>query len=123
MTFLIGLVARLGVPERFRRAAAIAATIIAALALLAVLKGCYDRSVIRDHEADREAAADGARETAADERVNDAATDSANERELHHAIDTAPQGGTLSPAAHALACERLRKLGRVPASCRPSGGN
>lgn len=43
------------------------------------------------------------------------------------AIASAP-GGRNSPAAHALACERLRQAygagsANIPASCRPAGGN
>jgi hypothetical protein len=123
MTFLIALLGRWGVPERFRRALALAALALAAFALLALLKRCYDGAVIDRHQAKVEAQAAKARERAADERASDAATDSANEKELHDAIDSAPKGGELSPAAHALACQRLRKLGRIPPACRPGGGD
>ncbi len=123
MMFLIGIAARLGVPERLQRAVAIVGMVIAALALLAILKGCYDHEVIKRHQAKVEAQASKARETAADERATDAATNSASEKDLHHAIDTAPQGGALSPASRALACERLRKLGRIPAACGHPGGH
>lgn len=117
MTFILDFLARLGVPAPLRRTLAIAAAIIAALALLAILKGCYDHEVIKRHEAKVEARASKARDTAATERASDIATDSANERDLNHAIDTAPKGGVLSPAARALSCERLRKLGRHAAGC------
>lgn len=82
----------------------------------------HDHAVVARHEAKVEAAAAPAREKAAAERVRDAAINTKNEEDLHHAIDTAP-AGAISPAAHALACERLRKLGRVPAACRSSGGD
>jgi hypothetical protein len=123
MGVVLVFLGRLGVPERFRRAAAIALAVVALVALLATLKGCYDRSVVNQHEAEREAKATDARETAAAERLDDAATNAKSEQEMHDAIDNAPKGGQLSPAAHALACKRLRDLGRVPASCRPAGGN
>jgi hypothetical protein len=74
----------------------------------------HDRRVIAKHDAAIEAAASAARDQAADERTQDAVTNTRNEQDLHHAIDGAPTGGSLSPAAHGLACERLRKLGRFP---------
>lgn len=96
---------------------------VAILALLAMAKCAYDRSIINDHDAKREAAASGARETSANERVKDAVADSQNEKEAHDAITSAPTGGSLSPAAHALSCKRLRDAGRIPPACRPTGGN
>jgi hypothetical protein len=123
MTLLLGLLGRIGLPEQYRRLAAIAALATAALVALAVLKGCYDRALIERHQARIEARASEARGQAEAERATDAAIAAANRKDLDHAIDTAPPGGTLSPAAHALACERLRKLGRVPAACRSQGAD
>ncbi len=123
MTLLLTMLGRLGLSEQFRRITAIAALTAAALVVLVVLKGCYDRSVIERRQAKVEAQASKAREQAADERATDAATVSAIEKDLHHAIDTAPTGGALGPAAHALACQRLRRLGRVPAACRAQGAD
>lgn len=120
MTPLLALFARLAVPERLRRPLAYLLAAIALIAALGALKGCYDRSVRKDYRAEVEARASAAREEAADQRVKDALTNTANEKDLHHAIDTAPKGGDLSPAARALACERLRKLGRSPAACGPA---
>lgn len=94
---------------------------VAILIALGVGKCAYDNSVIDKHEVKREAAASGAREDAADQRVKDAIDNANSEKELQDVIQNAP-GGTLSPAAHALACERLRRYGRIPPSCRsPSG--
>lgn len=107
---------------KLARGIAWAVVIVGALALLWGAKALYDASVIDRHEAEREAAAGEAREEAADERVADAIKNTRNEQELHDAIDNAPKGGELSPAARALACERLRKLGRVPPACGPQGG-
>lgn len=118
MTLLIALLSRLGLPEEFRRLAACAVLAIAALAGLLVLKGCYDRAVIARHQAGVEASGSAARDAAEIERADDAANDRANERNLHDAIRSAPKGGKLSPAAHVLACERLRRIGRIPAACR-----
>jgi hypothetical protein len=123
MTLLLTLLGRIGLPEQFRRVAAIAALAAAALIALAVLKSCYDRGVIERHQAQIETRTSQARGRAEAERAGDAAANSANRKDLDHAIDTAPQGGTLSPAAHALSCERLRKLGRIPAACRPDGSH
>jgi hypothetical protein len=122
MTVLIALLARLGLPEHFRKLAAWAVLAAAALAGLALLKGCYDRSVIDRHQARLAVQSAAARDAAATERAADAASDLANERNLHDAVDTSP-GGALSPAAHALACERLHKISRFPATCRPAGDN
>lgn len=127
IAFLLPVLARWGVPERVRKPLAAGLLVVAAIALLAALWGIWlwqhDKGVIDAHEAKREARAGEAREAAADERVADAIRNTTNERELHDAIDTAPTGGELSPAARALACERLRKLGRIPPACRPEGGN
>jgi hypothetical protein len=51
MTALISLLARIGVPQSLRRSAAWAVAAIAALAGLAVIKGCYDRAVIERNAA------------------------------------------------------------------------
>lgn len=86
-------------------------------------KALYDRSVVNDYKAQQEVKAGKAREAAAETRVEDAIKNAKNEEDLHDAINAAPKGGSLSPAAHALACERLRKLGRVPPACRPASGD
>lgn len=84
----------------------------------------YDQHVIAQEDTRRIAAAAPAYDAAASQRATDTLANAANEKDLHDAIKTAPTGGTLSPAAHALACERLRKAGRtLSASCRPAGGN
>jgi threonine dehydrogenase-like Zn-dependent dehydrogenase len=106
-----------------RRALIVGGAALALLTAAGLWLHFHDRGVIRDHEAEREAAAGEARETAANERVADAAANARTEQEMHDAIDDAPKGGGLSPAAHALACERLRKRGRVPAGCGPAGGD
>lgn len=51
MTILITLFARWGLPEWIRKPLAWATTAITLFALLWLLKGCYDRSLIRDYEA------------------------------------------------------------------------
>lgn len=52
MTFLIALFTRWGLPEWVRKPLAYAAAIVAMIALLSILKGCYDRSIERDYEAE-----------------------------------------------------------------------
>lgn len=82
-----------------------------------------DKAAVDRHVAKQEAKASKAREAATDQRAADAATNSQNEKDLHDAIDAAPKGGSVSPAALALNCERLRKLGRIPPACRRDGGD
>ena len=50
MPFLITLFARWGLPEWLRKPLAYLGSAIALLALLWLLKGCYDRRVIAKHE-------------------------------------------------------------------------
>lgn len=104
------------------KAIGIGALAVALVIALGVGKCAYDNSVIEEHEEQREAAASGAREDAADQRVKDTIANANSEKELQDVIQNAP-GGTLSPAAHALACERLRRYGRIPPSCGPSSGD
>lgn len=96
-----------------------AVLVIAAAALWLKL---HDRAVRQDVRDQVEAQAAPAREEAAEERVADTIRNMTNEQEMHDAIEAAPTGGTLSPAAHALACQRLRRVGRIPTACgSPSG--
>lgn len=82
-----------------------------------------EEAAVDDYKAGVEAQAAPARETAADHRLEDALVNQRNEGDLHNAIDKAPPSAAgMHPADHALACERLRKLGRVPAACRPPVG-
>lgn len=119
---LIGLFAQWGLPEPLRKIAAWATAAVAIVLLLIGLKAAYDASVIREHESERAADTIEARDDAAGERADDAIRQAEEERKRNEAIDKA-QGGQLSPAAHALACERLRKLGRIPPACRREGGD
>ena len=90
--------------------------IIAVVSFFVWLNGVKDEAV-QDERQRVEALGSKAREVAADERVNDAATNAATEKGLNDAIVNAPKGGTVSPAAHALNCQRLRNIGRVPPGC------
>lgn len=93
------------------------------IAVLSLGKCAYDASVIEQHETEREVKAGAAREEAADQRLRDQINNARDEKELHDVIEAAPEGGEVSPAARALACERLRRIGRIPAACRPEGGD
>ena len=65
--------------------------------------------------------ASSARETAADERLNDTTIINAREKELSDAVNSLPDARP-SPRRLALACERLRQQGsRLPAECGPEG--
>lgn len=92
-------------------------TIMIVLALWGA--GCaIKRNIINDHDAKREATASTAREEAADQRALDAIANTQSEKELHDAINAAPTGGSVSPADHALNCQRLfRQSGRLPPGC------
>lgn len=127
IAFLLPLVMKLGVPQRLAAPVAKVALIIAAAALLIggflLWDHFDDKAAVREHEVERELKAADARETAAAERVADTIANAKSEQEMHDAIDYAPKGGELSPAANALACERLRRIGRIPPACRPAGGD
>lgn len=111
-----------GFSEKTAKIVGMVALVILLVILLSVGKCAYDNSVIEEHEAEREAKAAPAREKAADQRVKDTIRNIQNEEDLHAVIEAAP-GGELSPAARALACERLRKLGRIPPACRPASSD
>ena len=103
-----------------------------AVALLAafLLFGAYCAHRAAEGERDRQAAetrrteekASSARETAADERLNDTTIINAREKELSDAVNSLPDARP-SPRRLALACERLRQQGntRLPAECGPEG--
>ncbi|NVD44380.1 hypothetical protein [Qipengyuania atrilutea] len=122
-TFLLPLLAKWGVPEELRRPLQWA--ILIALAVLAffAVKALYDANVVEDYENERAVESIEARDTAAEQRATDAIANAETEKELIDAIEQAPEGGELSPAARALACQRLRNAGVVSAACGSDGGN
>ena len=81
-----------------------------------------DKQAVQQAEQKREAKAAPAREQASEERVSDAAKNAVQQENYREAIESAP-GGELSPAARALACQRLRNIGRIPPACRPEGSD
>ena len=52
MTWIIAKLVLGGVPERFAKVLAYLGAIIAAIAFLWAVKALYDRSIVREHEAD-----------------------------------------------------------------------
>lgn len=123
IALLVALAGQLKIPDRLQRLFAWAVLTIGAGLALAAAIGALNAWADARHQMKVERQAMKAREAAADQRAADAIRNTKSEENLHHAIDTAPPGGELSPAAHALACERLRARGRIPASCRPAGGD
>lgn len=116
MPFLLGLVPSF-IPEKFRKAAVFVTLALMLLAALGTAKCAYDRSIIKDHEAEIQQRAKPATDKAAEQRAKDAIAQAKNEEEAHDAIHSVPDAAPAGPS-HALACQRLRKLGRNPASCR-----
>lgn len=101
----IRLVAALGIPERFRRAAAWASLILAAIALLWLAKTLYDRSIIREHE--REIVEEVQRKT---DKGNAAATEAAQETQgrIEQENDNARKAADGSDDPLKSALDRLR---------------
>lgn len=110
------------VGQKAAKPVAIGSFVALLVALLSLGKCAYDASVVDAYKAKVEVKAAPAREKAAERRAADTITNTQNEKDLHNAVNSAP-GGALSPAAHALACERLRKAGRTPAACGSDRGN
>jgi hypothetical protein len=115
--FLLSLFGKLGIPPQFRKAALIGTAVVLLIALLAIGKCAYDRSVIRQHEQKLEQRAKPATDKAASERAADTINNAKREEELHNAVHSVPDAAPAGPS-HALACERLRHAGKHPASCR-----
>lgn len=126
LAFAIGLLVKVGLSEdtarRFAVPLLIVAGLIAALGVWQTMDYFNDRKAVREYQQKQDAKAEKARQKARDEYVADAIANANSQEELHDAIDKAP-GGVLSPAAHALACERLRRVGRIPESCRPESNH
>ena len=83
------------------------------------VEGERDRQAAEAHKIEVKAAS--ARETAADERLNDSTIINAREKELSDAVNSLPDA---RPSARRvrLACERLRQQGsRLPAECGSEG--
>lgn len=105
---MLAFLASFALPDWAKKALRVAGVaVVVVLAIWWAIDRYGDRRVEADR-AEREAAAQVARDAAAEARATDAAINAVTERSLHDAIQTAPSG-TISPAAHALACARLKK--------------
>jgi hypothetical protein len=122
--FLLSLVGRLGIPPQFRKAALIGTAVALLIALLAIGKCTYDRSVIRNHEAKQEAAtakADRkADQKAAEQRRADDSRSTIEVQQIKEAVNEAGNDPAARRAAY-YRCVRVqqaaRKSGKQPASC------
>lgn len=117
IAYLISLVTALGVPARLAKPVL---AVVGGLLLLGALwgvKSLYDHRVVADHQVQVEKRAAPATDQAATERANDTIAQAKTEQEAHNAIQAQPDQ-PISPTSHALACERLHRLGRNPAACR-----
>lgn len=116
-TFLINR----GVAARFARPAIFAGLFVLAISATIIGKVIYDRTLIRQHDAEVTAETvrqdSAAKEQAATERTTDTATISKAQEERNHAINN---GQPNKPSAASIRhnCERLRKAGadtsRIP---------
>lgn len=117
MTFLIGLILRLGVPARFVKPLLALVALIALAGLIWAGIAYHDRNVIRARDAKVEQQAAKATDQAASERATDTITLNQSETETHNVIASQPDR-PIAPTSRALSCERLRRAGRSPAACR-----
>jgi hypothetical protein len=117
-TFLIPLLVKFGVPEKMLKPVQWAIFALAIVLAFLAAKAIYDASVVDDYEKDRAVESIDARDDAAEQRAKDTIKNTVNEKDRNDAINAAPTTGTLSPAARALACERLRQRGgELPPGC------
>jgi hypothetical protein len=118
MTWLIGFAASLLGPKFGKFAKPVVFAILGLLLVAALWGGkcAYDKSIIEKHDAKIIERAKPATDKAADERAKDTIAQAKNEEEAHNAVHSVPDAAPAGPS-HALACQRLRKLGRHPASC------
>lgn len=114
--FILPLVARLGVPERFRNAAAYVLLAIAAIALIWAGWAILKASIIEDHEQEKVIESIKALDSAAEERANDAIRDLMTDQDRSEAIEEAAkkqealppeERATLPPTTVALNCKRI----------------
>lgn len=106
---------RKGVHARFIKPLLIAVAFLAVIAILGVGKCSYDRSIIADDVARQNAKIAPVIIKAGDKAATDRSTDTTaiakTEQEARNAIAKAPETPP-SPAALALACDRLRRAGK-----------
>jgi hypothetical protein len=124
VTWLIGLALKAGIPLRFAKGAVIGILIVALVVGLGVGKCAYDKSIIEEHDAEREAtiAKDDKKadnNAAVQRRVDDARVTSEKE-EIKDAIAEAQATGSDPRAAyyHCIALQQqARKRGQPSPNC------
>jgi hypothetical protein len=116
ITALIGLALKAGIPAKYAKVAVFVVLAIAAVAAFALLKSCYDNSIIDAHDNKREATiakedrkADA---TAAVERRADDARLTKESQEVKEAINEARSEGR-DPRAAYYECIRLQQQARA----------
>lgn len=117
MGTVIGLLIARGWSERAARVISFAGLALLLLGASAGLLMAYNRHIIGQHEQRVAKRAAPATDQAANERANDAIANAKHEQETHDAIHAVPDTAPAGPS-HALACKRLRDLGRNPPACR-----
>jgi hypothetical protein len=101
----------------------VARWIVTAALFLVILCACagliaaYNHHVIAANNQKVERRAAPATDKAAAERADDAIANAKAEQEMHDVIHSVPDAAPAGPS-HALACKRLRDLGRNPPACR-----
>lgn len=114
--FLIGLALKLGIPARFAKFAVIAALVTLLVVGLGVAKCAYDRSIIKAHDAKRDAAiAKDDRKAdakAAEERRADDARSTDEAAQIKEAINEARAEGR-DPRAAYYECVKLQQSARA----------
>lgn len=94
------------------------ALLFATLAALIVGVIAWIRSdAVSDHQVKIERRARPATDAAASERARDTIRNDRKDQERHDVIAKEPDT-PIAPASRALACQRLRDLGRAPPACR-----
>jgi Tfp pilus assembly protein PilE len=120
---LLAFAGKLGIPEPLRKVAVIGTAVVLLIALLAIGKCSYDRSIIKAHEAKQEAAtakADRKADThAAEQRRADDARSTTEAQQIKEAVNEARRNGA-DPRAAYYDCVRKQQSARK--SGKPSPG-
>lgn len=124
MTWLIALALKAGIPQKYAKFAVVAVLVVLLIVGLGVAKCAYDRSIIKAHDAERDAAIAKADRRAdaksAEERRADDARSAAESQEIKEAINEARSEGRDARAAY-YECVKLqqsaRASGKPPPDC------
>jgi hypothetical protein len=116
-TAIAWIIARTGWSEKAARAAAYAALVLALAGMVGTALALIRKDAVDDHQVKVERRAAPATDKAADERSADTIAISKSEQEAHDVIQAQPDQ-PIAPTSRALACKRLRDVGRNPPACR-----